>query len=160
MGCALDEVAFRRDTLFLQGLIEEVCLARRDDGVGRAVHEEHGSAAAADISDQVGGSRIIIADARQIREAVAESTRTVGALPAAKAVQPVASIRPESRSVEMKRLCFIAIPPSSRKFRVSVMFIIRTRTAPVKLVRFSTSFVFGETNGTTCYIIKKTDEIR
>lgn len=49
-----DEVALARDAFLLQGLIEQVGLARGDDGVGGAVHQEHRGARLADVVDGVG----------------------------------------------------------------------------------------------------------
>ena len=49
-----DKVALTRDAAFLQGLVEQVSLTRGDDGVGRAVHQEHRGARLADVVDGVG----------------------------------------------------------------------------------------------------------
>lgn len=41
VGCSFYQVAFRGNVMFLEGLEEQVRLARRDDGVFRVVHEQH-----------------------------------------------------------------------------------------------------------------------
>ena len=51
----LDDVALGRDAGFLQRLEQQVGFARRDDGVGRAVHQKHRGARLADVVDRVRG---------------------------------------------------------------------------------------------------------
>ena len=57
VSSALEEVALGRDALFLQSLEDEVRLARGNDGIGRAMHEERRSTRLADVGDRVGRFR-------------------------------------------------------------------------------------------------------
>ena len=82
-----DEIPFTRDALLLQGLEQEIRLARRDDGIGCAVHEEHRGTRLADVVD---GVRVIgcLLVGQDPAVTAAEDRRTV---------DPEASVAPAER---------------------------------------------------------------